>query len=408
MLRSKVLFMMSGSIAAFKACQVISRLVQNGHDVQVVTTESTKNFIGEATLEGLTGKPVLSGIFESGHAMDHIQLSRWADCGVFCPATANSLAKAALGLADDLVSALILAWPPEKPLSIFPAMNHQMWEALPTQANLEALRKRGFDVAPTGQGALACGETGAGRLLEPEDILARIPLKKASKGNVLITSGATREPLDGIRFISNVSTGQTGSALADQLANCGWSITYLHGQGALKPQVAASHVEFTDHRDLVEKLKTSLGSKSFIGVVHCAAVSDYSPAEIQSGSQKLAPTASAKMSSENELTVNFKRNSKILPCLKEYSQNKNALIVGFKLTLNADLKERQDAIKKVWGESVDAIVANDWAQVSANRQQHPGQFLRRGAEPENFETIGELAQKLDSLFETGGSNDSLS
>lgn len=408
MLRSKILFMMSGSIAGFKACQVISRLVQDGHEVQVVTTASLKNFIGDATLEGLTGKKVLCDVFESGHAMDHIQLSRWADFGVLCPASANSIAKASLGFADDLVSALILAWPKGKPLHIFPAMNQQMWAAQPTQSHIESLKLRGFHVAPTGHGSLACGEVGAGRLLEPDQILRLLSGKPVSKGQILITAGATREPIDGIRFVSNVSTGRTGSSLADQLSALGWSVIYLHGQGAVKSQTARRTLEFSHFADLADKLKLELGSNHFDGVIHCAAVSDYSPIEIQAGKSKLSPLAQSKMNSDDDLVVSFKRNPKILPHLKDYSQNKNVKVVGFKLTLNASADERQAAIEKVWSDSVDAVVANDWALVSSDRQKHPGLFLERSSSPENFETLNELAHKLNAFFESGVADGSLS
>src|SRR4051812_6287817 len=200
--KKKILFLMSGSIAAFKTCQVISKLVQDGNEVQIAATESTFEFVGRMTLEGLTGKKVLSDLWESGHAMDHIFLTRWADMAMLCPATANTLARLAGGFADDLVSAMTLAWPGDKPYFIFPAMNHQMLQAPVTQVNLQTLMSRGFRVAPTQSGSLACGEDGPGRMLEAEEILRRIRVKPL--GEVLITGGATREPIDGIRFISNV------------------------------------------------------------------------------------------------------------------------------------------------------------------------------------------------------------
>ncbi|NJL24023.1 MAG: hypothetical protein HC902_01765 [Calothrix sp. SM1_5_4] len=140
---------MSGSIAAFKACQVISRLTQEGSDVQVIATDSLSRFIGPATLEGLTGRKPLVDLWEGGHAMDHIHLTRWADAAVLCPASANTLARLAHGLADDMVSATALAWPiADKPFHIFPAMNTQMLRAPATQANLRLLSERGFRITP--------------------------------------------------------------------------------------------------------------------------------------------------------------------------------------------------------------------------------------------------------------------
>ena len=401
MSRSKILFILSGSIAAFKACQVISRLVQEGNEVQTVATPSALKFIGAATLEGLTGKPVLTDLWENGRAMDHIHLSRWADFGVLCPASANTIAKFANGYADDLVSTLFLAWPVAKPFHIFPAMNFEMLANPATQANLSLLASRGFTVHGTGAGTLACGEEGGGRLLEPERILEllRVPVK----GRVLITSGATRESIDGIRFLSNVSTGQTGAALADSLSARGWIVTYLHGQGAQLPKAnftASSGAElpssagpvsdfiragadklslnsgfhsvaFTDFKDLDSRLHEQLSSRSYDAVIHCAAVSDYSIAQVNGAD----PSASGKLSSEGELSLKMKRNHKILPLLKEYSKNKNIAVIGFKLTLNSNETETASIAAKMIGESVDAVVANDWSVVDRDRSRHPGEVV---------------------------------
>lgn len=402
MSRSKILFMMSGSIAAFKACQVISRLVQDGHEVQVVTTPSLKEFIGDATLEGLTGKKVLSSIFAEGNVMDHIHLSRWADYGVICPASANTIARLAVGFADDLVSALALAWPRGKSLSIFPAMNSQMWEALPTRENLSKLNARGFHVAPTAQGALACGEEGFGRLLEPDEILSRLRHTGENKGEILITAGATREPIDGIRFISNVSTGQTGSELADHLSTEGWSLTYLHGQGAALPRGLSRNIEFSSFEDLQQKLRWELDSRHFSAVIHCAAVSDYSLAEIQRGEERRLPSDQIKLRSDEDVSLRLKVNPKLLPRLKAYSRNKSIKVIGFKLTLNASEQEIREAAEKVWDDSVDAVVANDWSQVIADRLRHPGVLMTRAGAPRPFRTLGELSAALDELVLRGG------
>jgi phosphopantothenoylcysteine decarboxylase/phosphopantothenate--cysteine ligase len=401
MSRSKVLFMMSGSIAAFKACQVISRLVQDGYEVQVVTTPSAQKFIGHATLEGLTGRKVFSDMFADGNVMDHIHLSRWADFGVICPASANTLARLAVGLAEDLVSALALAWPKGKPLSIFPAMNAQMWDATPTKENLAKLTSRGFFVAPTAQGSLACGEEGFGRLLEPEEILGRLRLSNEVKGEVLITAGATREPIDGIRFISNVSTGQTGSELADHLSTQGWRVTYLHGQGAALPKGLSRNIEYSSFEDLQQKLRWELDARAFSGIIHCAAVSDYSLAEIQRGDERRLPSEHIKLRSDEDVSLRLKVNPKLLPRLKAYSRNKGIKVVGFKLTLNANEKEIREAAEKVWDDSVDAVVANDWSQVVADRLRHPGVLMTRSAAPYPFRTLGELSFALDEFFSTG-------
>ncbi|MBX3020750.1 MAG: bifunctional phosphopantothenoylcysteine decarboxylase/phosphopantothenate--cysteine ligase CoaBC [Bdellovibrionales bacterium] len=395
MSKSKILFMMSGSIAAFKACQAISRLVQEGHEVQPVLTASALHFIGPATLEGLTGRAPLTNLWEQGRAMEHIHLTRWADMAVLCPASANTLAKIAHGMAEDLVGALTLAWPMNKPFHIFPAMNTVMLNATATQDNLRTLKARGFRVATTTPGALACGETGEGRLLEPEDILktlfesnvARETRREATgsrAGRVLITAGATREAIDGIRFISNVSTGQTGAALADQLSARGWQVTYLHGQGAMRPTQTAHTVSFTDYTDLDRKLKTELDQRDYDGVIHAAAVSDYSIEH---------PNNEIKLSSEGDLTLRLKPNAKLLPKLKRYSRRPGLQVIGFKLTLNATEAETERRAESLINENVDAVVANDWAQVSKDRRRHPGRLVtRQGVWP--FQNLEELAEAL--------------
>lgn len=411
MSNSKILFLMSGSIAAFKACQVISKLVHDGNEVQVVTTPALKEFIGNATLEGLTGTKVLSHIFDSNHAMDHIHLTRWADLALVCPASASTLARIASGFADDMVSAIALAWPQNKPMYLFPAMNSAMWDALPTQENLQKIRKRGFHVAETDQGLLACGETGWGRLLEPEKILQQIKILKSHSKygesdpslsctkEILVTAGATREPIDGIRFISNVSTGKTGSELAKAFAKQGWSVTYMHGQGAFPADAPVRPIEFSSFSDLEEKLQCELAGRNFSAVIHCAAVSDYSLAEIRKNGQSLKPETQSKLPSDHNLELRLKLNPKLLPQLKGLSRNPHIKVVGFKLTLNATESETLSAAQKIWDERVDAIVANDWSQVTADRQKHPCRLLTRSCLPQAFTTVGELADALITFLD---------
>lgn len=170
-----VLFLLSGSIACYKACTVISRLVQSGATVQTVATPAALRFVGAATLEGLSGRPVFGNLWEEGRALDHIELAREADLALLCPATANTLNCLAAGLADDPVGALFLAWEfPQKPWWIAPAMNVRMWSHPSTQASLATLRGWGVTVIEPDSGAQACGEIGPGRLTEPEALAARV------------------------------------------------------------------------------------------------------------------------------------------------------------------------------------------------------------------------------------------
>jgi phosphopantothenoylcysteine decarboxylase/phosphopantothenate--cysteine ligase len=175
MSRGNVLFCLTGSIACFKACSVISRLAQEGASVQAVATPAALRFVGAPTLEGLSGRPAFADLWEEGRALDHIELARWADLAIVCPATANTINRLASGLADDPVGTLFLAWElRKKPWWLAPAMNGRMWEHPATRASLERLRSWGVGVVEPEAGPHACGEDGPGRLAEPEAIAERI------------------------------------------------------------------------------------------------------------------------------------------------------------------------------------------------------------------------------------------
>lgn len=180
--KPRLLFLLTGSISCYKACFAISRLVQAGIEVRTVATPSALRFVGSATLEGLTGHPVASDLWESGKAMDHINLARWADLALVAPATANTLNRLSAGLADDLVGSLFLAWEiNKKPWWVAPAMNVAMFNHALTQASLAKLTTLGVRVLPTGSGALACGEEGEGRLLEPEQLVTEVLVQLSPK-----------------------------------------------------------------------------------------------------------------------------------------------------------------------------------------------------------------------------------
>lgn len=173
--KPRLLFFLTGSISCYKACFAISRLVQAGIEVRTVATPAALQFVGKATLEGLTGQAVACDMWEPGRAMEHINLARWADLALVAPATANTLNRLASGLADDLVGSLFLAWElQKKPWWVAPAMNVAMFEHALTQASLVKLAGLGVRVLPTGSGPLACGEEGAGRLLEPEQLVMQV------------------------------------------------------------------------------------------------------------------------------------------------------------------------------------------------------------------------------------------
>jgi len=180
---SKILFQLSGSIAAYKSCFAISSLVQAGHSVQVACSAGALHFVGEATLEGLTGKPVFKDIYEHGRMMDHIHLAQWADLAILAPASASSIARLAHGDSSEVLGALYLAYGIKKPYLLAPAMNQEMLQHPAVRDNLKQLSLRGVSVLPTNSGNQACGDVGPGRMIEPEEILAAI--EAALKGSFL-------------------------------------------------------------------------------------------------------------------------------------------------------------------------------------------------------------------------------
>ena len=236
MLRSNLLVVFTGSIAAYKACEVVSQLVQRGHGVRCVATESALRFVGAATLEGLTGAPVAHDLFENGRALDHINLTRWADLVIVCPATANTINRLAAGLSDDLPGALFLAHDRTKPWLIAPAMNPEMWSHPATQDAVEKLNAWGVHFLPVGEGRTACGEVGEGRLAEPATIVVCHRGSLAARGKNCACSslaGGTAEPVDGVRVLTNTSTGGTGAGIATQLARRGHEVVLVRARSAL-------------------------------------------------------------------------------------------------------------------------------------------------------------------------------
>lgn len=388
----KVLFQISGSIAAYKAAHVISRLMQNGCEVQTVATPSALQFIGPATLEGLTGKPVITDTFQNGHMMDHIHLARWADLVILCPATANSINKLAAGLADDFIGSLFLAYERNKPYLIAPAMNEQMLKHPATLKSLETLKSFGVEILATDSGLLACGEEGYGKLLDPDVILQKIlsfKSQQGSKGSVLITSGGTREPIDSVRSITNTSTGQTAAQISEALSTQGYQVTYIKAKNAVSSPSAFQTIEFDTFQDLKIALESALRSHSFKAVIHLAAVSDF----------HVENASSTKIESQSNLQIQLKANPKLIDHLREWSKNKETFIVGFKLTSGAAEIERNEAVQKILQKNVvNAVVHNDLSEIS--KHEHRGLIYVSNEKKIDFKNKNELSEKLSNLLET--------
>lgn len=351
-LKSKILFQLTGSIACFKSCQLISKLVQSGYEVQTVASQGALHFIGTATLEGLTGKPVYTDLWESGRMMDHISLNRWADLVIVAPASANYLNKAAAGIGDDLLSTLFLAHDFQKPFLIAPAMNSSMYHHPTTKKSIQKLQEMGIQILESDSGNLACGEKGEGRLLNPDQIFKLISERlnpQLPRKKILITSGGTKEPLDRVRALTNLSTGGTGAALADAFAQQNFEVTYLHAKDALLPNEKVNLREFITTEELEKALRSEL-SKFYDFIIHAAAVSDYSSEKFD-----------GKISSDEELfTLKLKRNKKLVNQFREWSANKDVQIIAFKMTSTSDEQDQQAAIQKLFTNSrANFVVHND-------------------------------------------------
>ncbi len=375
----RVLLLMSGSIAAFKVVQLVSRLVQApvGAEVEVVMTPAARGFIGEASLEGLTGRRVRSETFAAGDHMEHIRLVRWADVVLAAPCTANTLNKLASGIGDDLVGTLFLAHDFTKPWLIAPAMNTRMYEHPTTRASLERLRGMGCTIVEPGSGALACGEVGAGRLAEPEALLAAVlqaaqqergaagpssassspsPARAAVPLRILVTAGGTRMPLDAVRSIVNSSTGRTGADLAADLAALGHTVTLLTAVGAPHAEDIERLERYDDFDSFERSLRGLLAGETYDLLVQAAAVSDWRP--------MLSPDGGAltgKLDAEGDtLTLRFARTPKLIASARAWSRNPALRIVAFKLTAGADDAERRRKVAQVLAnDGVAAVVAND-------------------------------------------------
>lgn len=398
-----ILLLMSGSIACAKASGLVSAWVKEGHDVQVACTRSVANFIGHATLEGFSGHPVLGDAFSTGQVMDHIHLARWADIVVAAPATSNLINKLAAGIADDAVTSLWqAAWGQDKPMFIVPAMNTRMWLYPATQESVRRLQSWGVRVLPTAEGDLACGEFGAGRMLEPEAILEFIAgacqNQQATGGKrVLITAGGTREPIDSVRYIGNLSTGRTACLLAEALGRKGHQVTWLGAEHAIRPQAVGRVETYVTFAQLAAQLQRLLSSHAFDLVIHAAAVGDFAVDRVELDGATVA-AAGAKIPSDAPLALHLKPNPKLLDRLHAWSTNPDIQVIGFKLTDGASLEQRLQAISRLFDAArVDAVVHNDLRDMRDG--QHPFQLHTAAGDRLSCAGQAELAKRIEHLME---------
>lgn len=358
----------------------MSRLTQAGCEVQTVATDAALHFIGPATLEGLTGRPVATDTFTPGSQMDHIHLVRWADIIVLCPASANTINRLAGGLADDLVGTMFLAHDFTKPYVVVPAMNAAMYEHRATMSSLDRLRGWGVEILEPDAGSLACGEIGPGRLAEPDAILARLlellsaPPAASRPMRVVVTSGGTKAPIDGVRAITNTSTGSTGAAIADHLARRGHDVTLLHAASAVLPvSDAISRRSFETFGDLDSLLRATLSEHRFDAVIHLAAVSDYDVDHVVVDGEAHPADSAGKLDSGSSMAIHLRTTPKLLPQLKQFAGTDELVVVGFKLTNGALADQRPAAIETV-SVGTDLVVHNDASEMISGR--HPATIYR--------------------------------
>jgi phosphopantothenoylcysteine decarboxylase / phosphopantothenate---cysteine ligase len=273
----RLLLGLTGGVAAYKAAELSRLLLKQGADVQVVMTEAACQFITPVTLQALSGKPVYTSMWDSrvDNGMPHIELSRDRDLVLVAPATADFLAKLAHGRADDLLSTLCLAR--ECPLMVAPAMNRQMWEHPATQRNMTQLRQDAVSIIGPDAGEQACGETGLGRMLEPDAIVASVVAwfqpKLLTGARVLVTAGSTFEPIDAVRGITNLSSGRMGYAVARAAMESGAQVTLVSGPSAIEPPVGVQLLRVTTAQQMMDAVMGRADDCDiFIGV---AAVADY-------------------------------------------------------------------------------------------------------------------------------------
>ena len=344
----KIVLGITGGIAAYKCAELVRRLKDAGCEVKVVMTESAKHFITPLTMQAVSGETVSDSLLDPSAeaSMGHIEFAKWADLILVAPATCNIIAKMAAGIADDLLTTLLLATPAK--VAVAPAMNQQMYAHAATQANLATLKARNVLIWGPGKGEQACGDIGAGRMLEPHELFALCTAKEQPQllagKTITITAGPTREPLDPVRFISNHSSGKMGYALAEAALQFGAKVNLISGPVTIKAPTGVNLINIESAEELLtESLTYASQSDAFIG---CAAVADYRAANI----------ATQKMKKQgDELTLTLTKNPDVIAAIANLTQNR-PYTVGFA----AETQNVESYAKgKLQNKNLDMICAND-------------------------------------------------
>ncbi len=343
----KIIAGVTGGIAAYKSCELVRSIVKEGADVQVIMTKNAMEFVTPLTMQTLSGNRVATKTFDLGWESEigHISLADSADLIVIAPATASFIGKIASGIADSLLSTVILAT--LSPVIICPAMNVNMYNNPAVQENLEKLRSRGFIIIEPSEGSLACGWEGKGRLPEIPDIMQEIEKtltpKDFSGERVLVTAGATREYIDSVRFISNPSSGKMGYSLAKEGYMRGAEVVLVSGKTSLVPPKGIRVVNVVSAGDMYESVMEHLDWSTI--VIKAAAVGDYTPSQKINGKIK---------KNDDSMLLNLKRTKDILKAVGEKKNGRT--VVGFAAETDDLIEHAKD---KLLRKNADLFIAND-------------------------------------------------
>ncbi|WP_327237560.1 bifunctional phosphopantothenoylcysteine decarboxylase/phosphopantothenate--cysteine ligase CoaBC [Streptomyces sp. NBC_01317] len=351
--RPKVVLGVAGGIAAYKACELLRRLTESGHDVRVVPTEAALHFVGAATWSALSGNPVSTEVWNDVHEVPHVRIGQSADLVVVAPATADLLAKAAHGLADDLLTNTLLT--ARCPVVFAPAMHTEMWEHPATQENVATLRRRGAIVVEPAVGRLTGADTGKGRLPDPGEIfevcrrvLARgVTAPDLAGRHVVVSAGGTREPLDPVRYLGNRSSGKQGYALARTAAARGARVTLIEANTGMTDPAGVDVVHVGTAVQLREAVLKAAADAD--AVVMAAAVADFRPAAYAPGKIK-------KKDGEEPAPVTLVRNPDILAEIAGERARPEQVVVGFAAETDDVLANGR---RKLLRKGCDLLVVNE-------------------------------------------------
>ncbi|MCR5098548.1 MAG: bifunctional phosphopantothenoylcysteine decarboxylase/phosphopantothenate--cysteine ligase CoaBC [Lachnospiraceae bacterium] len=355
MLKDKCIILgVTGSIAAYKIASLASRLKKDGADVHVIMTENATNFINPITFETLTGNKCLVDTFDRDFefSVEHVSLGQAADVMLVAPATANVIAKMAHGIADDMLTTTVLST--TAPIIVSPAMNTRMYEKPVTQDNIARLREYGMTVIDPAEGYLACGDIGAGKMPEPEDLYDEICFaigheRILAGKKVIVTAGPTREAVDPVRFLTNHSTGRMGYALAQAAAICGAEVTLVSGPVEIPVPAHVKVVDISSAADMYDAVSAEFDDADIL--IGAAAVADYRPADVSGEKIK---------KSDSDMSIKMERTTDILGTLA--AKKDHRFICGFSMeTENVLVNSRDKLLRK----NFDMIVANDLREPGA-------------------------------------------